>query len=74
MQGVAVDPTGNIYVANGSGNNLLEFSPGGASLRNALTDQGDARNGYLQQVYEYEGRPVEVGPCNPSFHQLLTRK
>jgi hypothetical protein len=30
--GVAVDPSGNVYVANGSGGNVLEFSPGGSSL------------------------------------------
>ncbi|MGB8909218.1 MAG: hypothetical protein WCC84_10765 [Candidatus Cybelea sp.] len=38
MQGVAVDPTGNIYVANGSGDNLLEFSPGGASLMQTYSE------------------------------------
>ncbi|MFY9665560.1 MAG: hypothetical protein WAL67_01230 [Candidatus Cybelea sp.] len=30
--GVAVDSSGNVYVANGAGRNVLEFSPGGASL------------------------------------------
>ncbi|HTA54845.1 MAG TPA: hypothetical protein VK755_08910 [Candidatus Acidoferrales bacterium] len=80
VQGVAVDPTGNVYVANGGGGNVLEFSPGGASLVQTysedlvhpaglavaggtlfVTDQGDARNGYLQQVYEYalgDGPPL----------------
>ncbi len=72
VQGVAVDPTGNVYVANGSGGDVLEFSPGGASLVRTysedlvhpagvtvangtlyVTDQGDAQNGYMQQVYEY---------------------
>jgi NHL repeat len=73
VQGVAVDPTGDVYVANGSGGNVLEFSPGGASLVQTyseglvhpagvtvahgtlyVTDQGDAQNGYTQQVYEYK--------------------
>jgi hypothetical protein len=30
--GVAVDSSGNVYVANGAGRNVLEFAPGGASL------------------------------------------
>jgi hypothetical protein len=30
--GIDVDPSGNVYVANGSAGNVLEFSPGGASL------------------------------------------
>lgn len=32
VMGVAVDASGNVYVANGSGGNVLEYSPGGASL------------------------------------------
>ncbi|HZV76182.1 MAG TPA: hypothetical protein VFF63_00330 [Candidatus Babeliales bacterium] len=32
VAGVAVDSSGDVYVANGSGGNVLEFSPGGASL------------------------------------------
>jgi hypothetical protein len=32
VAGVAVDPSGNVYVANGAGGNVLEFAPGGASL------------------------------------------
>jgi hypothetical protein len=30
--GLAVDPSGNVYVANGSAGNVLEFAPGGTSL------------------------------------------
>ena len=30
--GVAVDSSGNVYIANGAGGNVLEFSPGGTSL------------------------------------------
>lgn len=30
--GVAVDASGNVYVANGSGGNVLEYSPGATSL------------------------------------------
>jgi hypothetical protein len=30
--GIAVDASGNVYVANGSGGNVLEYAPGGASL------------------------------------------
>lgn len=30
--GVALDPSGNVYVANGGAGNVLEFSPGAASL------------------------------------------
>jgi hypothetical protein len=32
VAGVAVDPSGNVYVANGSAGNVLEFAPGGTSL------------------------------------------
>ncbi len=32
VTGVAVDSSGNVYVANGSGGNILEYGPGGASL------------------------------------------
>lgn len=32
VMGVAVDPSGNVYVANGSGGNVLEYSPGATSL------------------------------------------
>ncbi|MGB8907987.1 MAG: hypothetical protein WCC84_04510 [Candidatus Cybelea sp.] len=32
VAGVAADSSGNVYVANGDGGNVLEFSPGGASL------------------------------------------
>lgn len=31
-EGIAVDSSGNVYVANGSGGNVLEFAPGGTSL------------------------------------------
>ena len=30
--GVAVDPAGDVFVANGSAGNVLEYSPGGTSL------------------------------------------
>lgn len=32
VSGVATDPSGNVYVANGNGGNVLEFAPGGTSL------------------------------------------
>ena len=32
VAGVAVDSSGNVYIANGAGGNVLEFSPGGTSL------------------------------------------
>jgi hypothetical protein len=32
VEGVAVDPSGYVYVANGSGRNVLKFAPGGGSL------------------------------------------
>jgi hypothetical protein len=70
--GVTVDSSGNVYVANGSGGNVLEFSPGGAALVQTysqglvdpvavtvangtlyVSDQGNAGNGYSQQVVEY---------------------
>jgi hypothetical protein len=35
--GVAVDSSGNVYVANGSGGNVLEYSPGGTSLVNTYS-------------------------------------
>jgi hypothetical protein len=78
--GVATDPFGDVYVANGNGGNVLEFSPGGASLLRTysqglvhpagvtiagdtlyVSDQGDADNGYSQQVFEYmlgDGAPL----------------
>ncbi|MGB8907988.1 MAG: hypothetical protein WCC84_04515 [Candidatus Cybelea sp.] len=71
--GIAVDPSGNVYVANGAGRNVLEFAPGGATLLFTysvglvhpiavtvndgtlyVSDQGDASNGYMQQVFEYK--------------------
>jgi hypothetical protein len=69
---VAVDPSGNVYVANGSGGNVIEYSPGATSIvqtyslglvhpagvtvaNNTLyvADQGNASNGYAQQIFEY---------------------
>ena len=32
VSGVATDSSGNVYVANGNGGNVLEFAPGGTSL------------------------------------------
>ncbi len=70
--GVAVDPSGNVYVANGSAGNVLEFGPGGSPLIQTystdlvhpaavavangtlyVSDQGNAANGYLQQILEF---------------------
>jgi hypothetical protein len=43
--GIAVDSSGNVYVANGSGANVLEYAPGAASLlktySQGLTDPTD---------------------------------
>lgn len=78
VRGVAIDDSGDAYVANGSGGDVLEFSPGGASLKEVyskglvhpndvtvagntlyVTDSGDSRNGYAQQVFEYTlGNPT----------------
>jgi DNA-binding beta-propeller fold protein YncE len=70
--GLAVDSSGDVYVANGSAGNVLEFAPGGTALLQAyslglyhptdvaiadgtlyVADQGEAGNGYRQQVLEY---------------------
>lgn len=69
---VAVDASGNVYVANGSGGNVVEYSPGASSIvrtyslglvhpggvtvandRLYVADQGNASNGYAQQILEY---------------------
>lgn len=79
--GIAVDRSGNVYVANGRAGNVLEFAPGGTSLVQTyskglvqpisvtvaggtlyVSDQGNARNGYNQQVFEYP-----VGNGTPSI-------
>ncbi|MGA8575764.1 MAG: hypothetical protein WB609_08820 [Candidatus Cybelea sp.] len=79
--GIAVDPAGNVYVANGRAGNVLEFAPGGTSVVHTysvglvhpitvtvaagilyVADQGNARNGYTQQVFEYP-----VGNGTPSI-------
>jgi DNA-binding beta-propeller fold protein YncE len=70
--GIAVDASGNVYVANGGAGNVLEFAPGAASLVKTyskdlvhpidvtvangtlyVADQGNASNGYAQQILEY---------------------
>lgn len=70
--GIAVDSSGNVYVANGGFGDVLEFAPGATSLVATyskdlvhpsdvtvdngtlyVADQGNASNGYLQQVLEY---------------------
>jgi len=77
---VAVDASGDAYVANGSGGDVIEYSPGATSIvqtysvglvhpagvtvaNNTLyvADQGNASNGYAQQILEYttgNGWPV----------------
>jgi DNA-binding beta-propeller fold protein YncE len=79
--GVAVDSSGNVYVANGAGGNVLEFAPRGAAVAFTyseglvhpidvavrdgtlyVADQGNAGNGYFQQVFEYP-----VGHGTPSI-------
>ena len=70
--GIALDSSGNVYVANGGSGNVLEFGPGGTDLVETyskglvhpidvtvasgtlyVADQGNAANGYSQQVVEY---------------------
>lgn len=70
--GIALDDSGNVYVANGRDGSVVEYSPGAAGIVHVysmglvhpvgvavandtlyVTDQGDAANGYVQQVLEY---------------------
>ncbi len=72
VEGVAVDPSGNVYVANGGTGNVMAFAPGGTALIETyslglahpvgvtvaggilyVSDSGNAKNGYAQQVFEY---------------------
>jgi hypothetical protein len=81
VAGVAVDSSGNVYVANGAGGNVLEFAPGGGSsvftyskgLVHPISvtvdgstlyvaDQGSAKDGLAQQVFEYT-----IGAGTPSI-------
>jgi hypothetical protein len=70
--GIAVDSAGDVFVANGSGGNVLEYGPGGSPLVDTystwlvhptdvavangtlyVADQGNANNGYSQQIFEF---------------------
>jgi hypothetical protein len=83
IAGIAVDPAGNVYVANGRAHNVVEFAPGGAAVVQTysvglyhpidvtiangtlyVSDQGDASNGYSQQIIEY-GTTASPGTPTP---------
>lgn len=53
-EGIAVDSTGNVYVANGRAGNVLEFAPGGTSL--------------LQTYSRGLSHPVDIAVANGTLY------